>query len=308
LDIAPCLSIASPSASEGLAALKLLACFCRHSLLLGDISQSGLQSLPAGLQLSLLITEPTLSKKILKLLNVSTSHGLSIPQNGKLVTLYGAKVITGRTHPSLLENFLRVAVSPRTDSQHSLLSRETLEKLTIEYQGRLLTYRLENLGRVISSSANDVVGLTPPLLEVARSVGLCVTDKELCTELNNALKEQDEQIRGERLVDHASVIVEVLLVLCHEADRQAVTVEEITELVNALLAGRGETNSLSFRGVGAQLKSLQMFTRRFSGGNNRGIHFDVKNRTKIHRLATDYDVAFPRVREGIRCSQCSQGE
>jgi hypothetical protein len=153
-----------------------------------------LQSLPPGLQLSLLISEPSLSKKIQKLLNVSTCKGLSIPQNGKLINLYGAKVIASRTHPNMLQNFMRVAISPRSDSQHSLLNRETLEKLTSDYQGKLLSYRLENLGRVLCSPANDVVGLTLPLLEVARTLGCSVADKELRSELSNLLKGQDERL------------------------------------------------------------------------------------------------------------------
>jgi len=307
LDIAPCLSIASPAATESLAALRLLNCFCRHSLIVGEISQSGLQSLPSDLQLSLLINEPSLSTKIQNLLNTSTCRGLSIPQNGKLIKLYGAKSIAGREHPSMLENVIRVAISPRHGAQLSLLNRQTLEDLAREYQAKLLMYRLKNLSLVLLARPDDVVGFTLPLLEVTRNVGLCFAERELRSELNDLLRDQDDEVRGDRLVEHPSVVLEALLVLCHEPNRQSVTVEEITELVNALLTGRGETVCLSYRGVGAQLKSLQIFTRRFSGGKNRGIHFDVPNRKKMHQLATDYDVPLPLVQEGAHCPQCVQG-
>jgi hypothetical protein len=202
----------------------------------------------------------------------------------------------------MLENLIRVAISPRHCSQLSLLNRQTLENLTTEYQPKLLAHRLENLARVVASPPGDTAAFTVPLLEVARNMGLCFPEKERA-ELNDLLRGQDEEVRGEQLVECPSVVLEALLVLCHEPNRQAVTVEDITELVNALLTGRGETTCLSWRRVGAQLKALQLFTRRFSGGRNRGIDFSVHNRTRIHRLAMDYGV--PLMQEGAHCPQCS---
>ena len=213
----------------------------------------------------------------------------------------------GRRHSRLLENVIELSISPRHAAQLSLLNDKTLKDLENEYQPRLLMYRLKNYSSVFSSTADDMVDLTLPLLAVARNMGLCFAETELRSNLSNLLKDQDEAVRGERMVEHRGVVLEALLVLCHEPNRQSVTVEKVTELVNALLLGRGETICLSDRGVGEQLKSLQIFTRRLSGGKNRGIHFDVSNRKKMHKLASDYDVPFPLVQEGTECCQCSQG-
>jgi len=241
------------------------------------------------------------------LLNFSSYRGISLLENGKFIDLHFAKAIAGRRHSHLLENVIELSISPRHAAQLSLLNDKTLKDLENEYQPRLLMYRLENFPSVLSSTADDMIDLTLPLLAVARNLGHCFAETELRSTLNNLLKDQDEEVRGERLVEHRAVVLEALLVLCHEPNRQSVTVEEVTELVNALLMGRGENICLSDRGVGAQLKSLQIFTRRLSGGRNRGIQFDLSNRTKMHQLASDYDVPLPLVQEGTECCQCGQG-
>jgi len=107
------------------------------------------------------------------LLNFSSYRGISLLENGKFIDLHFAKAIAGRRHSHLLENVIELSISPRHAAQLSLLNDKTLKDLENEYQPRLLMYRLENFPSVLSSTADDMIDLTLPLLAVARNLGHC---------------------------------------------------------------------------------------------------------------------------------------
>src|SRR5205814_4814046 len=76
LVVAPCLSLASPAPVELVALLQLLSCFCRHTILLGEVSPLGLHELPWEVQMTLLIHHAGMSAKTQRFLNACTYRGV----------------------------------------------------------------------------------------------------------------------------------------------------------------------------------------------------------------------------------------
>src|SRR2546422_11484174 len=74
-------------------------------------------------------------------------------------------------------------------------------------------------------------------------------------------KMHDEAVKLDRVSEIPSILLEALLVCCHER-RPAVHVSEIADLANDILSRQGELLELSARQVGGKLKNLGFRTER----------------------------------------------
>ena len=157
-------------------------------------------------------------------------------------------------------------------------------------------YRLKNFSK-IAASPFDVPHFSSPTREIARALGMCIIDKKLREELVGLLEEQDQSTRAERSTDERAVVLEALLVLCHE-HKESVYVGEVRDMANAILREREERGDLTYKDVGRQLKALRLFTKRLNKFG-RGINLWENIRKRIHRLAFEYTVL--SVEQGQEC-------
>ena len=179
------------------------------------------------------------------------------------------------------------------------------EKLASRLQPQLLAYRLANLHRVRESTF-DVADFTGPSRDLARCWGASVVgDSELQKRIVSLLRPQDEAVRVSRATELSSLIAEALLVLCHEGTTDRVYVGEVTNLVDGIRSGRGDTAVSQSREVGAKLKTLGLFTQR----DGKGYGFQLTNNAKkrVHELALALEV--PAIQQSFPgCQFCPERE
>jgi hypothetical protein len=117
------------------------------------------------------------------------------------------------------------------------------------------------------------------------------------------LQGHDEALRLDRVSQIHSILVEALLVCCHER-RPAVHVSEIADLTNDILSRQGESLELSPREVGGKLKTLGFRTTRLDS-SGRGLYILGETCNRIHELGTLYGV--PSLKERLPgCAHCQE--
>ncbi len=239
------------------------------------------------------------------MLGVSPAWNLYIPRNGKLLDIYGAKAIHAGKHHAIafLDSAIQITAMP-TRGVLPLLDEEAQQKIADGFQAKLLMYRLMNHAKVRGAQF-DVPEFTSQMRIIARALGASIVDlPELQAHMVASLRDQDEQIRVERSTELESIVIEALLFLCHEDQRESAYVGEVTRAVNGILKGRGETLELEARAVGDQLRGLGLFTRRL-GSAGRGLLLLDATRRRLHQLARSYDA--PSLQDGkIRCQHCAE--
>jgi hypothetical protein len=176
-------------------------------------------------------------------------------------------------------------------------------ELASEFQPKLLAYRLANLHKVRASSF-DVPEFSGQARDLARSLGASIVgDPELQEFVIPLLRAHDQAIRVERTTELESLIVEALLVLCHESTADRVHVGEVTKLVNGIRKGRGESMVSKAREVGAKLRALGLFSERDAKGY--GFRLSNEAKKKVHQFALDLEV--PAIQQGFAgCLLCEQ--
>lgn len=295
---APRVAIAGPP-TEVTELLRLLDCVCRHPLLLGEVTAACLGALPMQVDLTLLINQPNFGPSTRSLLRASDERRHHCFRGGKLVAPFWAKAYAGTTAD---EGAIRVSITPKHKGR-PVLTEDALHHLAIEFQTKMLAYRLATY-KTVRESSFDEARLISPLREQARHLGACIVDApELQAKLFQLLEQQDDQLRLDRSIQPEPIVVEVVLALCHEDKKRSVFVGELTTLANATLRQRGETQELSPRKVGGILRSLRLFTAARRGPGYELV-LSKATRVRVHQLARDYDLATDD--DGVRrCEYCT---
>ncbi len=116
------------------------------------------------------------------------------------------------------------------------------------------------------------------------------------------LEPQDE----ERRLDHArcesAVVLDALMMACHEG-RERGHAGEIAEVANGILDLRGDGYQLTARKVGSILRSFSLGLRRDRQGYGFSLSTECKRR--IHQLARSLDVPFLRG-QIEKCEMCRE--
>lgn len=299
LQTAPCVVLHGCADAEAVALLRLLGWFCRHPVLLSD---PGL-SVPECLRPTRLISQShTSTEKLLAPLQLS---GFVTSRNGSLREISSATAIylgDGNLRSPFLDSCLRVPITPARVLVSS--SDEQREAAVIEdVQNQLLSYRLVHFGKVQVSDF-DAPEFSGSIRGLARSLGACIVDApDLQASLVMELQGHDEAVRLDRISHIHSILIEALLVCCHER-RPAVYVREIADLTNDILSRQGEFFELSAREVGGKLKTLGFRTTRLDSAG-RGLYVLGETCKRIHELGTLYCV--PSLKEGLPgCPHCQK--
>lgn len=305
LPTAPTLAISGPAQQLGIDVLRLLSCFCRHPLMLAEVTPGGFRSLPMQLSLTLLLNQQELKPDMQRLFRASSYRGVHLPGNGgRVVNPYGPKAIlcgNDAAVDALGGGAIHISVPP-SQLRPSALDEQVQNKIANDFQPRLLMYRLMNLEKVCESLV-DVSHFTFAIRQLAQSLGACFPeDSALAPDAIELLRPQDEEIRGQRACDVNCAILEILWGTIHRGKRQAVGVDDLAENVNALLRSRGETLSYSAEEIGWKLRNLNI--PRHSSSSGRHVLLGRGISQLVHRLAQAYDLpCAQRLEDG--CPECT---
>jgi hypothetical protein len=292
--ISPTLKISGPSREVGIGALRLLNCFCRHPLLLADLTPAFFRSLPPQLSFTLLINLQEPTRAVQRLLRATGDRGFHLPGNrGSLIDSYGARAVfcpdDAKIKPSGRGEIQLSAVP--TCLHPSVLNEDAQNKIANEFQSRLLMYRLRHY-RDVCQTPGTHSDFTSGLRPIAESLTACFPqDPELAREVAALLRPQDDEARGQRFCDVNRAIVEVLLGIIHAGKQREARVDELAKDVNALLRSRGETLAYSPEDVGWKLRGLDI--PRHSSGSGRQVLLTQEAKGTVHRLARAYELPCP---------------
>lgn len=302
-DPAPRAIVTGTDTWEVLQFLSLLACFCRHAIPASLYESAGHWNLPAGCSPTFVISDPRRFSACLRYLDATQSHGFGMARSGRIANSPFSAVILQSDHEvdnTVPNTFCRINATPQTRPQ--LLDAKALRRIAETFQAQLLLYRLKNRPRVASVTFDpgNLGGATRALGSV---LGSCFPDsEELQMRVVRLLEPQDE----ERRLDHArcesAVVLEALLVVCHEG-RASVHVGEIAELANGILDLRGDGYHLEARRVGSILRSFSLGLSRDSRGY--GFLLTSECKWRIHQLARSLDVPFLRA-QIEKCDSCKE--
>jgi len=302
----PLLLVSAPDASGSRLLLEQLRCACRRSMIIGDITRSGIWSLPLWLHPTIIIARSNPTKDLLRVLRAMRQPGMRVPQKGQLLDVF-CPIVLCTEEPVrdswLLENSIQIELA--TTATRPRIAPQAPREISRDLQAKQLLYRLRNFVKVEHSDF-DAPQLAFPTREIARALGDCIVDdRELQSRVVSLLEEQDEDTRVRRTTTFEAVVVETGLLFCHEKEkREWAYVGEFAKVSNAILEGRGEEIELEPRAVGDILRSVGLFTRRL-GRAGRGILLVREIRRKIHELAWRFGVL--SIEDGVdRCEFCSE--
>jgi hypothetical protein len=287
VDIAPCVLLLGWAPAEALGVLQVLSWVCRHPVRLTDVGLG----IPDFLRPTRLICQANSS--VQRLIPAWQFPGFGFSRGGSLRELSCATVIfvAGEELKTLFaDSCLWISVAPggRLVSFHDE-QRESPQIASL--QNQLLSYRLQNYEKVRTSDF-DVPEVAGSLRRLGRTLGACIVDApDLRARLVQELREFDAATNFDQIKQIGAVLIEALLVSCHER-RSTVHVGEIAELANTIFLQRGEILQLKPREVGAKLKDLGFCTTKIDSGG-RGLYLLGENCKRIHELARSYRVPSP---------------
>jgi hypothetical protein len=286
-----CLRVAVSGRDEWEAArfLEVQSCFCRHALPLARFDEHHLWQLAPGCVPTFLISDPRPSQSLLNFLSATQHPGFAVARGGRTMKRrFSAFIIESddsKTGPP--NSFARIDATPQIRPR--LANADELKTIAEKYQSKLLLYglRQRSLAKRVEVDEAGLDGSARALASVLRS---CFPDDQaLQQRIGELLKPMDEAARLDVASRESAVVIQALLVLCHEG-APGFYVGNVAEIANGILQMLKDDLRLSSRRVGAILKMFGLIANR----DNRGFRLTLTNAVKlrIHRLGRSLDVPF----------------
>jgi hypothetical protein len=282
VSVAPTLVVVGPDAVRGSRLMELLRCVCWHALPLTGVTPAGFCSLASGVRFTYLISQSSLSDKLRKLLDDASSREQKIPFRGGLLDLFGAQVIhsdpvfAGDSCPS------RSIQIPMIHMEQELpaFDFDARHRITDEFQTKLLSFRRETLG-VARKMEFDASRFTVALRDRARSLAAATPDDlELQAEVFDLLREEDAEIRADKLIDPSAIAGEAVLVAWHGSPGGFAYVTDLATTAEVMIRGRGEHSTIDPAVFGKLLKLLGFATERDAKGKKLRLTEAVRERAQ----------------------------
>jgi hypothetical protein len=300
LPLAPSISIASLQTADAISLLRHMRVFCRHALLLGELPSAALRAAIRGWPVTFLVHQAEVTPVTEQYLNLASHQDVLISRGHTVVEAFSPMAIASLFHAPI-ERAIKISLPPRNGRELHLeggLQREIAD----EFQAKLLMFRLLNY-EAVRRSIFDVPEFGSATRDVARTLGMCITDVSLQQKIRESLIQQDERARCERTLDIRSIVAEALLFYCHGPHKEFVVIKDLTDTANFILRERNEKRELNSKAVGAVLDALGLpaRTRRATGYQ---LLLDEGTRRVIHRLSRDLTVR--SIEDGVElCRHCS---
>ena len=183
MSVAPVLYLFGPESAVS-QVLRLLGCFCRRPVLLGDVDFEGLSTLPSRLGATLLINQRDLGRRVKRSLLASNRRHFCLARGRKRLDLYGAKAFSCADSRGD-EHGLRASVPPAQDRLPFLTDSEE-QIITQSFQARLLRYRMVHYETVRDREV-DCSSVVPEMREEASTWLAPISD---CGELLKSVFEE----------------------------------------------------------------------------------------------------------------------
>jgi hypothetical protein len=298
-DDVPYLGLIGPLGSAKTKLLKVLSCFCRRALVVGDIRAAALYQLVDSLEPTLLIDELEVggskpSLEILRLLRTGSTREIGAVRNARVFSTFGFKVISSRQLPAdaaLASRFVVISMLP-TLKESKVLNRDEMRLLAEKFQPRLLMFRLTHYSAVrrFRMRCCDLHDMTPRTRQVAQVLAAPLEDDPRAqADLIAVLRDQDREMQIDRSLEPEWLVTVALFSMCHErlpygARYTDILVGGIAGDINKKLEDDGEDLRLGARKVGAVLKSLGMKTK-LIGNRGRGFSMNQSFHREVHKVA-----------------------
>jgi hypothetical protein len=291
LPVAPYLWLTGPYGSGKTTLLRLLDCLCRRSVMAGDVTPAALYSLPSALMPTLMIDEfefekGTRNRDLQRLLRMGSMRGGRVVRSSRLYETFCAKAISSRQQPpdaALASRAVFVSMLPTSKSLSQLCDVE-MGRIAENFQPRLLSYRVENYDRIVTGTRRSVPDFTPRMKSLAASLAApLLGEKEMERELFHLLGLQDHEARVDLYGEREWAVAAGLYEECH-GTTGALTMGNLSDTVNSVLAANGETYSIKPRAVGELVRSFGIATEQL-GNQGRGLRLTRATIRAIHALA-----------------------
>ena len=311
-DCAPapvCVSIIGARSCQRSNLFRLLSCLFRRSLVLGEISAAAICSLPTELCPALFLEQCELSPQLQKVLRASSGQDTYISWKGHLRSMCCAKVICNEEvfeHAALGQGAIGIPVTP-VHRTLPILDKRTQQAIVEEFQPKLLSFRLEKYHQVLNSDF-DFPYATSPVRDLARSLGACVPDApDLQEGIYPLLKDVDDEWKAESECTTYlyKLVVEVLMLACHQKNQSSLHVGEIAARANEMLERRGEMQVMNAKRVGNMLRAIGIYPTRLDAAG-RGILLAEPMRIRIHRLSWSYKALLMGILTDEMKAQCPE--
>jgi len=279
----PWLVVAGAPEIENLLA-EILSCVVRRPLRLAEASIAELARLPEGLSPTLVLKSPA-ARNLASLMAASADPGVKVLRAGSCLDLQFAAVVF--TRQAVVIPALKVPLTGLGDTYRQF-SRAQAEAMRERLQPRLLGFRLSQHARVTESQF-DCPEFVPEARTLARLFGATVEGEEsLQARVRQTVGYLDAEYRERRSLTVEAVLLEAMLVLCHE-HQVFVQIVEATELANGILLGRHAGLELSCKAAGGILRNEFGFEPQ-RRGPGYAIRLDSRTRERIHALAKAHSV------------------
>ena len=278
----------------GLTRLKsVLASLVRYPLVLADVRAIELGTLPAGIEPTLLVSQP--SPRTLRQLAMTQERGNFHLKAGNLLAVPHCTCFTFSSAP-----IDRAALTVNVTQANSRpVAKFQLEQLESTLRPQLLGFRLARWGAVALAQF-DSPELTSEVRAAAQCLGRTLEGHpDAQQSVVHALRAEEERRRTDLQESDAGVTLQALFTLAHdeESDR---SVQAITKVANALAAAEG--HRFSERAIGSILREqLGFCTQRHAAGYRVLLSRTAGER--LHRMALEFRLTAPLFpREG--CDLC----
>jgi hypothetical protein len=234
------LNLFGPVGSE-LGLRHLLQVLCRRPLTIVDCALRQLAQLPEGLSPTVFVPQPP-ELTVRRLIAVGSDRNVVF--GDRIVQTTCSLVVFSSTPLSLPALRLKLpGAGPPYHQQQGLC----------DLQPRLLDYRLRRSPKV-AASRFDAPQFAWETRGIARTLGPCFEgDAILQREVIAALEKHDEGTKARSAQSPEAVVLETLLALIHEKQREAY-IGELTELANAFLIARQQALQLGTYAIGKMLR------------------------------------------------------
>jgi hypothetical protein len=301
--------------------LKNLNLICQYSLVVGDMTPSGLFHASSRIKPTLLIADYELPPRILRLLEMGSRPGIFSLQKGAAYSSCCPRVIAcsdASVGRDLLSGGVMISLTPLGWPNLGLLSDPGFLGRAACLQRQLLRYDLEWNGTIHPLKCECPRRARPREWDAFRCWGAPFEGEEpFLRELREAIRCAAEASPDGLPVDQVATICALHFLVHKRQDHTSVG--EIATHANRVLGQMGEDIRLKERKVGAILTKLG-FPRRQRGGDDGPyqLQFDVSVKEMIDRLVKFYgawevelyDNGDPRVMCPLcrECNLVSEGE
>ena len=296
----PALIIVGPNMRRAVDLFQLLACGSRRALGLTGINRAALVGLPMDLVLTLLISQPDLSRSMSQLLTAANYRGMHVVgRSGTIQDWAGSKAIfLGRAASPNPWSGEGLWISlPVSETELPLLDEQTRARIALDLQAKFLRFRLDWLSK--ARDADLSVGRRPfPGTELAQSLSACAWyEPQLMETVTPVLRGLVEEATARRKLEAEIVVLEVLWEPAHQLPE--LSVKKITEYLNLKLRIRGARYEYSAEEVGWILRGHGFERRR--NGNGMVLRFSGDNTQLLHWLVRRFGLDLPEL---PGCADC----